>query len=100
MEVGKLIIVKHTSKYEAFYYGKSSKIPGFFRFGDHQRNPNKEICNFINSCPFVVNLKDYKSKEICAVFYCTDKERAMYVSEVLCDDGENREDIEVIERGI
>lgn len=91
MEVGKLIIVKHTSKYEAFYYGKSSKI---------FRNPNKEICNFINSCPFVVNLKDYKSKEICAVFYCTDKERAMYVSEVLCDDGENREDIEVIERGI
>ena len=91
MEVGKLIIVKHTSKYEAFYYGKSSKI---------FRNPNKEIYNFINSCPFVVNLKDYKSKEVCVVFYCTDKERAMYVSEVLCDDGENPEDIEVIERGI
>lgn len=91
MEVGKLIIVKHTSKYEAFYYGKSSKI---------FRNPNKEICNFINSCPFVVNLKDYKSKEVCKVFYCTDKERAMYVSGILCDDGENPEDIEVIERGI
>lgn len=91
MEVGKLIIVKHTSVYEAFYYGKPSKI---------FRNPNKEIYEFISSCPFIVNLKDYKSKEVCAVFYCTDKERAMYVSGILCDDGENPEDIEVIERGI
>lgn len=90
MEIGKLIIVKHTSKYEAFY-GKSSRI---------FRNPDKQICDFMNSCPFIVNLKDYKTKEICEVFYCIDKDRAMHVSGILCDDGENPEDIEIIERGI
>lgn len=90
MEIGKLIIVKHTSKYEAFYYGKSSRI---------FRNPDKQICDFMNSCQFIVNLKDYKTKEIYEVFYCIDEERAMYVSGILCDDGENPEDIEIIERG-
>lgn len=61
---------------------------------------NRQICDFMNSCPFIVNLKDYKTKEVCEVFYCIDKERAMYVSGILCDDGENPEDIEIIERGI